>query len=283
MTKTIFVIGANAALAGEVLPRLAEEHTIITAGKTNCDVYCDVTKPFTIPQEVDVVINFAANFGGTSDNDILAAVHANVLGALHVCQAAKRAKAAHVITISSIFAEVDTGSPNFSIYALTKKHGDELAQYYCQENSLPITVLRPSRIYGDNDKFRKNQPFLYDIIDKAQHSRDIILYGTNDAHRNYIHAADIAEILKRVIDRRLEGVYACVHPTDTTYSEVAQAAQEAFGAGGQLVFQDNKPDIPDDTFPIDRSLYEKIDYQPTVSLQAGIERIKNYRADKEKA
>jgi nucleoside-diphosphate-sugar epimerase len=50
-------------------------------------------------------------------------------------------------------------SPFYSSYALTKKQGDELAESYCRANKIPLTILRPSQIYGDSDSFAKHQPF----------------------------------------------------------------------------------------------------------------------------
>jgi nucleoside-diphosphate-sugar epimerase len=274
MNKTILIIGANSALAKEVIPVLAKGNTVITAGRKDCDLYCDVTKAVTVPDEVDVIINFAATFGGASDEEIIDAQRTNVTGALNVCVGGKRAGVKHIINISSIFALLDEKSPHYSVYALTKKQADELAHFYCGINKIPLTILRPSQIYGDSDNFAKHQPFLYHILDKAQKGEDISIYGTNDALRNYIHSADLSEIVDRLIEKRVEGMYACAYPSDISYSQIAQAAQKIFGKGGKVVFLKDKPNIPDNIFMKDLSLYEKLEYYPQISIEAGIKRIK---------
>jgi nucleoside-diphosphate-sugar epimerase len=279
MKKTILIIGANSALAKDAVPILRRNNTIITAGRKDCDVYCDLGGPITIPAGVDTIINFAASFGGTADDEIEGAVHTNVLGVLRLCEAAHTAGVKQIVHISSIFALVDETSPSYSIYAITKRHGDELAQYYCQLNNILLTILRPSRIYGDSNAFARHQPFLYHIADKAQAGEDIAIYGTNDAARNYIHSVDLAEVMTRVIARRVAGVYACTYPTNATYSQIAHAAQRVFGQEGQVSFAKDKPDIPSDTFSLDQSVYEKIDYQPRISIETGMERIKHYREE----
>ena len=63
MSQKILVIGANSALAKVVIPVLAANNTVITAGRQDCDVYCDITKELSLPK-ADVVINFAAAFSG---------------------------------------------------------------------------------------------------------------------------------------------------------------------------------------------------------------------------
>lgn len=277
MKKTVLIIGASSALAQEVMPRLAQGYTLVTAGRSGCDVTIDITQPFVVPKEIDVVVNFAAHFGGTSDEDIMGAVRTNSVGALNICRAAHSAGVEHVITVSSVFTLLDESSPSYSIYALTKKHGDELAEFYCKQHSLPLTILRPSRIYGDSDIFAKNQPFLYQLIDKAQNGEDITIYGTNDASRNYIHSYDLAEIIARSIARRPEGAFVCTYLTNSTYSEIARSAQRVFGKGGSVSFLEDKPDIPSDVFSLDPSLYRQLDYQPQISIEAGIARIKQYR------
>lgn len=277
MKKSIFIIGANSAFAKEVIPVLAKDNTIITAGKKDCDVYCDVTEAVNIPDGVDVVINFAAAFGGDSDEEIINAQKTNSLGALNVCVASKKSGVKHIINISSIFALLDEKSPYYSIYAITKKHADELAQFYCKINKIPLTIIRPSQIYGDSDSFAKHQPFFYQIIDKAQNGEDISIYGTNDALRNYIHCDDLSEVIRRVIEKRIEGVYSCTYPADVTYSQIARRAQEIFNKGGKTAFLKDKPDIPDNVFTKDSTIYEKVSYHPQIPIEAGIESIKQYR------
>lgn len=279
MTKRIFIIGANSAFAKEVIPVLAKDNTVITAGKKDCDVYCDITETITIPEKIDVIINFAANFGGKSDEEIINAQKTNSFGILNVCIAAKKAGVKHIINISSIFALLDEKSPYYSIYAITKKHADELAQHYCRINKIPLTIIRPSQIYGDSNSFSKHQPFFYLIIDKAQNGEDILIYGKNDALRNYIHHADLSETISRIVAKRLEGIYSCMYPSDVTYSQIAHTAQKIFNKGGKVIFLKDKPDIPNNIFTKDMSIYEKIDYHPQISIETGLKRIKKYREE----
>ncbi len=275
--KTIFLIGANSVAAQDTIALLKTTNTVITGGRRGCDVYCDVTKTVTIPSGTDIVVNFAASFGGESNEQIVAALHTNVLGILEVCSAAKRAGVQHIVNISSIFAVVDETSFSYSIYALTKRQADELAVYYCKLYDIPLTILRPSRLYGDRDDFQEHQPFLYQIIDKAQAGADITLYGRGNGSRNYLHSADLAEIIERTVERRAEGIYSCTHTKAVTYLQIAHAAQRAFNKGGTIRLMENKPDAPSDIFPADWSLYERIEYRPQISIEAGIERIKQKR------
>ncbi|HKU19085.1 MAG TPA: NAD(P)-dependent oxidoreductase [Candidatus Saccharimonadales bacterium] len=277
MSKTIFVIGANSALAKELIMRLAPGNTVIAGARKGADVDCDITKPITIPAGTEVVVNAAAAFGGTTDAEISEAVQTNVLGLLNICSASKQAGVRHIVHISSLSAVHAPTSPYYSIYALTKRQGDELAAWYCALNHVPLTILRPSQVYGDDVGFAKHQPLLYHMADQAARGQDITIYGRHDALRNYLHSHDLGETIQRVIERSITGTYACLYPTNLRLSEIARAAQQAFDKGGEVTFLDDKPDIPDNVFTLDMSIYEKIGYYPKVTLAEGMRRIRAHR------
>lgn len=140
-------------------PVLSGYGEVITAGRKNCDVYLDLdndVENMHIPNDMDVIIHAVANFGGETDAEILNAENINVLGTLKVCQLAVRAKARHLVMISSIYSCLDEKSDYYNVYALSKRHAEELARLYCSSHSLPLAILRPSQIYGDSESFKRH-------------------------------------------------------------------------------------------------------------------------------
>jgi nucleoside-diphosphate-sugar epimerase len=275
--STVLCIGGNSVIAQAVLPRLKTQATVITAGRKGCDVYCDLTQEVVIPAGVDTIINFAAHFGGTDDDDIEAALQTNVMGVWRLCRAAQAAGVQHIVQLSTIFTYAHEGSPAFSIYALTKRHSDELLRYYAGLHGLQLTILRPSRIYGDSDAFAPHQPFLYQLADQAQKGDDITLYGDHDAQRNYIHSEDVAAIIARVTTTHRTGTFDLVYPENTTHAAMAAIAQEVFGSTGAVRRDSARPPVPDDDFPITHTHYEQIGYTPQITMRVGMQRIKAYR------
>jgi nucleoside-diphosphate-sugar epimerase len=81
---------------------------------------------------------------------------------------AKRKNVNHVVVVSSCYSLLGEDSPHYTQYAITKRHADELATYYCKANSIPLSIVRPSQLNGDSYTFKKNQPFFYFMIDKAK-------------------------------------------------------------------------------------------------------------------
>ena len=195
-----------------------------------------------------------------------------MLGALNLAHACARAQVGHLVQVSSIFAALDEASPFFNSYALSKRHGEELARLYCRSAGLPLAIIRPGQLYGEGEAFRRHQPFMYALMDRAQRGEDIVLFGSNDAQRNFIHIDDVAEVIARVVRQRVEGRYVCASLSNVRFSEIAAAAVAAFGTGSTIRFDAERPDVPDNAVRADDALYRLIDYFPRISLERGLAR-----------
>ncbi|WP_339267554.1 NAD(P)-dependent oxidoreductase [Paenibacillus sp. FSL R5-0470] len=278
--KKIVIIGGNASLSKYLIPKLSETHHVITMGRTNCDVYCDLSDnlgSFEIPENTDIVIHVAACAESNTDEELINTENINALGALKACMTASKANVKHFVLISSIYTALDINSSYYSIYSLSKKHAEELSTLYCKSRELPLTIIRPSQIYDAKGDFRKNQPLLYFMADQAEEGKDIAIYGSNDALRNYIHVEDLVEIIRIVIELRYLGEYCCTNPTNNKLSEIAYAAFEAFNYRGNVIFQKDKNDINDNIFINDTSLYQSIGFYPRININDGMKRLSDYR------
>lgn len=276
----ILIVGGTSSISKALKPVLTSFSEVILAGRKNCDILLDLANPIEeidFPGGIDVVVHTAAHFGGKADNEIFDAENVNVLGTLKLCQLAKRSGAKHFIYISTIFSTLAKSAANHSIYALSKKHAEELAEFYCNSHALPLTVLRPSQIYGNDKSFERHQPFFYSMIDKAQRGQDIYLYGSNDPIRNYIHVEDLIAIIVKTIQTHATGNYSCAYNEEVTYSQIAKAAYAAFGSDGKVIFLKDKPDIPDSTYDKTDELYKRIGFYPQISIDEGMKQIAKYR------
>jgi nucleoside-diphosphate-sugar epimerase len=276
----ILLVGATSALGSTLRPILSRFAEVTTAGRSGCDLRLDLSDPAESigwADQYDVVVALAAHFGGDTDDAILEAEDANVLGTLKLCRAAAMGKSQYFVLISSIFASLPPTSEFFGVYALSKRHGEEVARFYCEQRSLPLAIVQPSQMYGDSERFRRHQPFLYTIIDHAERGEDVTIYGSHDPRRNYIHAEDVAAAIVRLVEHRIEGTFTCQYPIDTTYAQIANAAFRAFGASSQVNFLDDRPDIPDNVFSFDDALYRRIAWMPEVSIDDGMAKLARSR------
>lgn len=272
----ILIVGGHSALAHMLRPALASLGEVLTAGRSGCDVTLDLSassERFCLPQDIDVVVNTAAHFGGADFNALLEAEHINALGGLKLCHAASESGIRHFVNISSINAYLESDSAYYGAYSLSKRHADELIQLYCARAGLPCAILRPSQLYGEPDSFRRNQPFLYGTLDKALRNEDIVIYGNRDAQRNYLHAQDLCRIISCVISSRVEGLFACTTPQDSSLLAVSNTIVKAAGSASKVIFNRAMNDIADNVFPYDDTLYRRIGTYPEIDLNDGIGRL----------
>lgn len=271
----VLLVGGKSTLARALHPVLASFAEVLTAGRNGCSLELDLcwdADRVVVPTGLDAVIHLAAHFGGRDVHAMLAAEDVNVRGSLKLAAACKRAKVSHLVQISTIFAGLAETSPFFSSYALSKRHAEELTSLYCDSSGIPLTILRPAQLYGEGDDFRKHQPFVYALMDLAERGENIVIQGSHDALRNFIHVDDVAAVLARVVKQRVLGRYVCAGLSNVSFSEIAAAAQTAFGSTGTVSFDATKPDIPDNSFTADETLYRLIDYTPRISLVDGFAR-----------
>jgi nucleoside-diphosphate-sugar epimerase len=269
----VLVAGASSTLASTLIPELQQFAQVVTAGRNGADVPFNLSDAeIKLPDGMTTIVQLAAHFGGKDFASIAAAEQLNVLGSLKLCHAAKQAGAKHFVYISTIFATLPADSPFYSSYSLSKHHAEETLALYCKNAELDLTIIRPGQFYGTGPAFRKHQPFLYSIADKAEHDETIEFYGQQDALRNYIHVEDLAHILALSVKNQLTGSYNCVAMQNISYSTIARAAIKAFQSSSSIRFLHDKPDIQHNAFDADPRLFELLNYYPQISMELGMEK-----------
>ncbi|MDY0884069.1 NAD-dependent epimerase/dehydratase family protein [Dongia soli] len=274
------VIGSTSTIGRAIAEACAEFGPVEMAGRRQADVFVDLSESNAVPAidtTYDVVIHAAADFGGAADADIVRAEQVNAIGTLMACRAARTARARHFILISSISAEYLEDHHYFDIYALSKRHSEDLAAFYCRRYNINITILRPTQIYDEADNCSKHQPLFYTIVDRAFVGDDVHIYGTRDTRRNYLFIGDLAFTVSQVAKQSITGTFACAHPDTPSSTEIASTAFDVFKRGGCVRFLADKNDIPHTPSPTDFEIYKRIGYWPTVNLREGLTRIRDFR------
>ncbi|MDI9408457.1 MAG: NAD(P)-dependent oxidoreductase [Candidatus Pacebacteria bacterium] len=271
----ILVIGGTSNLAKYLVKRLRPEHETITMGRSHCDIVYDFKDSSAVPEfpgSIDSVINTVAHFSDQSPDSFIESFAVNLVANLKLMNGCIANRVGHYISVSSIYAICDLQHPNYGDFAVSKRFSDEAARLFATRFNLPLTILRPTQLIGNPESIHHHQPFYRAIIQKAWRGEDIIIYGSHDPKRNFLHYEDLAEVISRVIKDRVLGTFVCQYPADTTLAEVAKTAIEVFKSQSQIKFLPDKPDIADNVFAYDDSLYRLLDWYPQLSLKNTIER-----------
>lgn len=277
----ILIVGSSAVIDKAVAAHLvAQGQEVRLAGRREADFPFDLTawRDQSAPDETfDVVVNVAADFGGSTDDDYIRTELVNSVETLPACCLAHRVQSRHFVLLSSISANYRAGDHYYGIYSPTKRHSEEVAQFFCDERGIALAILRPSQVYDDAGESRHHQALFYLLADQAQAGNDILIFGSHDAKRNYIHLSDLTEVISRGVQGRHVGLFACMHQKNIRISDLVSAAYSAFKTKGQVRFDANKPDLPDLAGIDDYLLYRRIDFWRAIDIYEGYRRIKQYR------
>lgn len=275
----ILIIGNTSTVAKRLFENLKSKYSVFTAGRNDfADVFIDFSTGETNTKKidsVDIVINCAASFLNNSVENAIINEKINSVGSLMVCELAQNLKAKKIIQLSSISCYDKEENEYFGFYGLSKKHADENIELFCRLNKPDCAILRFSQIYDKNCECKKHQPFLYNILDKAKNNEQIIFWGNKDVERNYIYIDDVVNIIEKIIEKNINGLYPCVYPKTYKISEIADIALKIFNNSKKREFLQDKPNIKTVFIPNDTSIYELIDYYPQINIETGFEEIKN--------
>lgn len=273
----IALFGANSSICKELKPMFEKISEVTTIGRSNSDIIIDLSNTnseIDLPNGFDAIIHTSAYFGSSNLEGIYESINVNLIGTLKLFDASIAAGIKHFIYISSIYSHLKSDSSLYSIYSLTKKWSEEVLMLYVADKDIKLTILKPSPIYGNYKSNRQHQPFFYSIIDKIKNNQNVTFYGNRDPKRNFIHIEDLCTIIFKTVIYKIGGEFDCANPKNITFIDIANAAKIVFKSNSEIIFDTSKDDITDLEIDFKYNLYELIDFQPKISIQEGINKIK---------
>lgn len=208
MSKTVAVFGGSGFLGTYIVNELiACGYKVLVFDKKNSDFI-----PNEVYHELDILdraavehvftknsIDYVYNLAGFANLDKaidfpIEAFNLNVIGNLHIIEAAKNAKVKRFVFASSAYAMSDKGS----FYGISKLSSEKVVEEYKKRYNLNYTILRFGSVYSERD-FENN--YIYNLIHKAIKSGKINHSGDGNEIREYIHAADAAKLSVQILEK----------------------------------------------------------------------------------
>ncbi len=214
----------------------------------------------------NIIVHIAASLNNNID-DCFAT---NVLGTFNICKFAKEKKVKQIILISSIsiFNNIENGY--YNNYAISKKQSEEVAQAYCKEHNIKLTILRLSQVYDTKGYARKNQGMLYNFIDTIKTNKSISIYGNKNPIRNYTHIKDVLKIINEVLVNNTIGNFNVINQKNHTIEEIAYIIFELYNLHPNISYLKEENDILPIYIPSE-NIYEL--ENGYISLKDGIKEI----------
>lgn len=173
-----FLTGGSGLLGSHLAAHLREQgHVVVALRRPESDtrflrdIGCDLVDgdvraaPATLAALMDGCTHLVHAAGLVYAGGSWPAIHAvNVEGTRNVLEAAASAGIGHAVHISSVTvygtverpvdetSPIDTDIPTSDLYARSKREGEQVARSVEAQRGLPVTVLRPSAVYGERDR-----------------------------------------------------------------------------------------------------------------------------------
>lgn len=220
----------------------------------------------------------------------------NVLCGLVPLQAAQRHGLQHVVTVSSscVYAEqapvptpeIDPfeGEPEQvnEGYGWAKRIHELASRYFAREYGMRMTILRPFNMYGANYRWRSTDRAMVipTLVKRVLDGEDpLVVWGSGEQRRNFLHGTDAAEAAVRVIASGAEGPVNIGYENDTRIADLVSLVCEVTNRRPAIVFDRSRPDGQSRKAADATRLRALTDnYEPKVSLRQGIEEMVEWYA-----
>lgn len=246
----------------------------------------------------DLFINLAANASGvgfsrTHHSQMLVD---NVLCGLVPLQAAQRHGIRRMVMTSSscIYPDgvavptpeldpVINGPESVNAgYGWAKRVQELAAGYFAQEYGMRITILRPFNLYGARYPWRslERAHVIPSLVKRVLDGEDpLVVWGSGEQRRNFLHGHDAAELVMRVIASGAEGPVNIGYEEDTSIAELVALICDVTRRHPRIVFDRQRPDgLARKSADSTRLRSLTGNYEPQITLRQGIEEMVEWYA-----
>ncbi|MCX7184225.1 MAG: NAD(P)-dependent oxidoreductase [Nitrosospira sp.] len=203
--KIAIVFGASGFLGSHVADALSAAGYRVRLFDRSPSPYCSPDQEMIIgdimnleqvveaARGASVVYNFAAIADiDEAHNNPLATATINVLGNMHVLEAARLAGARRFVFASTIYVYSESGS----FYRASKQAAERFIETYHERYGLDYSILRYGSLYGRRADTRNG---IYRMLHEAVERHSITYQGSGEAIREYIHVEDAARMSVQVL------------------------------------------------------------------------------------
>lgn len=232
----------------------------------------------SVYESVEYVVNFAAE--SHVDRSISSAnefIESNVLGAYVAIDALRDAEINRFVQFSTdeVYGSIEEGTFDESArldpsspYSASKASADLFANAMWKTYGLPITIVRPTNVYGPRQHPEKLIP---KFTLRALEGKSLPLYGDGTNVRQWLYISDLCEALLSVLNTDRDTIYNIAGPSRHSNIEVVQEVINQVGATMDLVEFVSDRKGHDYRYALDgNQLRTKLDYEPSVTFEEGI-------------
>jgi GDP-L-fucose synthase len=161
-------------------------------------------------------------------------------------------------------------------YAVAKIAGIELCKFYRRQYGRDFISAMPTNLYGPNDNFDLQSSHVLPALmrkiheAKVQGAEEVVIWGTGEPRREFLHVDDLADACLFLMDRYSEEMHINVGTgEDVRIIELAQMIADVVEFKGRIAKDVTKPDgTPRKLLDVGR--LNKLGWRYSMSLEEGV-------------
>jgi UDP-glucuronate decarboxylase len=244
----------------------------------------DIVEPILL--EVDRIFNLACPASPVHyQYNPVKTIKTSVMGTINMLGLAKRVRARILLTSTSeVYGDPEQhpqtesywGHVNpigvRSCYDEGKRVAESLMMDYHRQNNVDIRIVRIFNTYGPRMAANDGR-VVSNFVVAALKNQDLEIYGDGNQTRSFAYMDDIIDAIVRMMNQ--DGFIGPVNignPDEFTIAELARLTIELCASKSKVVLKPARPDDPVRRRPNIELAKNKLGWQPTTPLRAGLEK-----------
>ena len=206
----------------------------------------------------------------------------NVLGTIHLLEAARQAGVQRVLLVSSggavygeqeAFPAPETHATNpVSPYGVSKRAGELYAFFYQAEYRLPFVALRYANVYGPRQDPHGEAGVVAIFTGRMLRGEPVVVNGDGKQTRDYVYVGDVARANLLALDTRATGPFNIGTGVETDVNTLASLLLAAAGSRSEVRHGPAKSGEQRRSVIDSRRAAELLGWRPEMSLADGLGR-----------
>ena len=157
------------------------------------------------------------------------------------------------------------------VYDEAKRYAEAMTMAYHRQHGVDVKVNRIFNTYGPFMR-RQDGRAVPNFIDQALVGEPITVHGDGSQTRSLCYVDDLIEGIFRHLLSDLNGPTNIGNPNEVTVLEIAETIKKIVGADSEITFVERPVDDPEQRRPDITRARRELGWEPTVSMQEGLDR-----------
>jgi nucleoside-diphosphate-sugar epimerase len=159
-------------------------------------------------------------------------------------------------------------------YGWAKRMAELQGAYYACEYGMEVAIVRLVNAYGPRYHWHQDEPHVIPALIRRLLAGEnpLLIWGSGRQTRSFIHASDVAMLMKLILERAANGEPVNIGwAEETKISDLVAELTEIAGYQGKLIFDTTKPEGPARK-GLDLAKQQSLipDFRPRISLREGL-------------